>query len=543
MVAIKTKMAHRNNYGNQRDVSQIEYLVIHYTSNDGDTDEGNGNYFANNIVKASAHYFVDDDSITQAVPDNYVAWAVGGTKYPSCSYTGGGKFYGICTNTNSISIEICDDVKNGVVYPSAKTIENALDLARMIMKQYNIPKERVIRHFDVTGKLCLPCDSTELLTKSGWVRLDEISVGDIVAQYNPSDDSIAFAEAQDTVEPYSAIVHKSRALEATSNHRMWLKPNCQNSKEFREVRFGDALQGRRHYVIKNGAMYHGSGLFGISNDQLRLLAWIQGDGHYMKNKGGNVVGLEFHLKKDRKIERVIDLLDTLNVSYTLSSKQDGSMSIRHHGTDVIEWAERWLFNKQFDYNLLEMTKEQFDVFWNELLEVDGNRQKNLYASAVQQNLDVVQALCATKGVRTNKCTMGSKNPSAVMRTDANYVLGGETDKERETMVSCVTVPSGYILIRQHGKTFIVGNCPAYWCGDAFNDKLWKTEFWDKLDVVDSQEEIEVRYNTVAECPKWAQPTIQKLIDEEFLNGDGNGLDLSYDMVRMLVILDRAGMFD
>ena len=54
---------------------------------------------------------------------------------------------------------------------------------------------------------------------------------------------------------------------------------------------------------------------------------------------------------------------------------------------------------------------------------------------------------------------------------------------------------------------------------------------------------EVRYNTVEECPDWARETIQKLVDKEYLNGTGEGLDLSADMVRLLVILDRAGAFN
>ena len=54
---------------------------------------------------------------------------------------------------------------------------------------------------------------------------------------------------------------------------------------------------------------------------------------------------------------------------------------------------------------------------------------------------------------------------------------------------------------------------------------------------------EVRYNTVEECPDWARETVQKLVDKEYLNGTGEGLDLSADMVRLLVILDRAGSFD
>ena len=53
---------------------------------------------------------------------------------------------------------------------------------------------------------------------------------------------------------------------------------------------------------------------------------------------------------------------------------------------------------------------------------------------------------------------------------------------------------------------------------------------------------EVRYNTVEECPDWARETVQKLVNKEYLNGTGEGLDLSADMVRLLVILDRAGAF-
>ncbi len=151
---LKKNLANKKNYGGSRKISAIKYIVIHYTANDGDTDEGNGKYFHSNIVKASAHYFVDSDSVTQSVPDDYVAWSVGGSKYSNCKSTGGGKFYGKCTNSNSISIELCDDKKNGTVYPSAATITNAIELTKDLMKKYGIPAENVIRHFDVTGKLC-----------------------------------------------------------------------------------------------------------------------------------------------------------------------------------------------------------------------------------------------------------------------------------------------------------------------------------------------------------------------------------------------------
>jgi N-acetylmuramoyl-L-alanine amidase CwlA len=153
MVKIKIDLAHRKNYGSARDLSKIKYLVVHYTANDGDSDEGNANYF-NAYRGVSAHYFVDDDSITQSVPDGCVAWAVGGAKWADCSKTGGGKWYNKCTNNNSISVELCDTVRDGKSGFTEKTLQNAADLIKLLMKKYNIPIDNVIRHFDVTGKHC-----------------------------------------------------------------------------------------------------------------------------------------------------------------------------------------------------------------------------------------------------------------------------------------------------------------------------------------------------------------------------------------------------
>ena len=67
------------------------------------------------------------------------------------------------------------------------------------------------------------------------------------------------------------------------------------------------------------------------------------------------------------------------------------------------------------------------------------------------------------------------------------------------------------------------------------------EIWKKEDEpVD-----EKRYNTIDEiardCP-WAVPTVQKLFDKGILRGDSNGMDLSRDMLRLLVINDRAGLY-
>ena len=151
---LKEQLANPRNYGGSRNASQIRYLVYHYTGNDGDRAANNAKYFQNNIVKASAHYFVDDTTVWRSVPDLKVAWSVGGSKYANADKTGGGTMYGVITNTNSLSIEMCDTIRNGVYQASEATLANAAALGRALMEKYDIPIENVYRHFDVTGKHC-----------------------------------------------------------------------------------------------------------------------------------------------------------------------------------------------------------------------------------------------------------------------------------------------------------------------------------------------------------------------------------------------------
>ena len=64
------------------------------------------------------------------------------------------------------------------------------------------------------------------------------------------------------------------------------------------------------------------------------------------------------------------------------------------------------------------------------------------------------------------------------------------------------------------------------------------------------EVMEERYNTVDDCPSWARSTVEKLVTLGYLTGNGKvdnqgrpaDLDLSRDMLRILVICDRTGVF-
>lgn len=142
---------------------KIEYIAIHYTAG---TRSARGSafnvasYFSSGNAGGSADFIVDDELFVQYNGDilNRYCWGVGDKKANSK----GGSLYGIATNRNTISIEICSRNRTGKVPRSNdptwefsdKAVENAITLAKYLMGKYNIPVERVVRHYDISGKIC-----------------------------------------------------------------------------------------------------------------------------------------------------------------------------------------------------------------------------------------------------------------------------------------------------------------------------------------------------------------------------------------------------
>lgn len=125
--------------GNNR---KIEYIVMHYVGAVSSA-KNNADYFKNTYRGASAHYFVDDNDIYQVVEDKDISWHCGSNKY-----------YCNARNTNSIGIEMCCYKNDGKLDISSKTEEKAIDLVKELMKKYNIDVNHVIRHYDVSHKIC-----------------------------------------------------------------------------------------------------------------------------------------------------------------------------------------------------------------------------------------------------------------------------------------------------------------------------------------------------------------------------------------------------
>lgn len=174
---IPFKQAYSTNYRATKN-KHNKYIVVHYTANNGDTAKGNADYFSKEVpTHTSAHYFVDENSIWQSVKDCDTAHHCG---------TASGYKHKECRNHNSIGVELCSrKTANGDYYFKPETVERAAKLVADLAEKYHVPDNRIIRHYDVTGKIC----PAPMVNNPGEWSAFKVMVANLRAQANSTAES------------------------------------------------------------------------------------------------------------------------------------------------------------------------------------------------------------------------------------------------------------------------------------------------------------------------------------------------------------------
>ena len=120
-------------------LEKVNGIVIHYTANPGATAIANRNYFENlkdtHTTKASSHFVVGlEGEIVQCIPTAEIAYASNDR------------------NSDKISIECCYKNEDGSFEQA--TYDSVIKLTAWLCAKFGLTSEDVIRHYDVTGKLC-----------------------------------------------------------------------------------------------------------------------------------------------------------------------------------------------------------------------------------------------------------------------------------------------------------------------------------------------------------------------------------------------------
>lgn len=120
-------------------LGRIKGVVVHYTANPGSTAKNNRDYFENlkdkQTTSVSSHFIIGlKGEIIQCVPLNEIAYASNNR------------------NKDTISIECCHPDESGKFNTS--TYQSLQKLVKSLMETYHLDTEDIIRHYDVTGKIC-----------------------------------------------------------------------------------------------------------------------------------------------------------------------------------------------------------------------------------------------------------------------------------------------------------------------------------------------------------------------------------------------------
>lgn len=453
-LATVTIQANGSNYTAGRS-AKISQITIHHMAGVLSVEQC-GNVFARAGRGASAHYGIGGDGrIASYVDESDTAWSDANW----------------ASNCRTVSIETANSSTGGSWPVSDAAFDSLCKLVADIAKRNGlgtlVKGQNLCWHSMFSATTCLPVDTTELLTPNGWVRLADVSEGDMVASYRLDDGGIVFAPVRSVVAPYSASTWEFRDVEATADHRMiWRTQNG----EYKITSLSEMAKYLGQVYIPNAGHYDGVGI-DLNDSELKYLVAIQADGHYMKDKEypDKPYGIEFHFKKQRKIDALIDILDELGKKYTLGDRSDGTKVIRIYGQEEVAWAEKYLSDKQFTWKFLQMNDHQAEIFLDAVLDFDGCRAGNDYSSSIKHNVDIVQAIAAIHNVGTRWSNDGTRVHFTNRERSVclQGKLSGSATRHQNQLVGCVAVDTGLILIRQHGRTTVVGNCP----GDYLRGKM------------------------------------------------------------------------
>lgn len=202
----------------------IEWIVIHYTAGTSSAAGSAHNLAAwfragaNPANPASADFIVDDENVVCYNPDiaNRYSWGAGGAKYTKMSTSEGGKYYGVCRNSNCINIEICSNKKNRKSLSADDTdwyftdaeLALAAELVEHLMKTYGISADHVIMHHQVTGKLCPAMWTHTEAELAGWRKFQNMFAPETVKTEEMFYVQVGAFSSRENAEAYLKTVKK-----------------------------------------------------------------------------------------------------------------------------------------------------------------------------------------------------------------------------------------------------------------------------------------------------------------------------------------------
>ena len=297
---------------------------------------------------------------------------------------------------------------------------------------------------------------TELLTKTGWVRIEDWNGGEI-AQWDISGEiqfKLATANRFNNTEGMLVVDGPYLSGKFTLGHTI---PSFSQSGKFVARHAGDMPNYYRMSVPISGVL---SSSGKITPEQMRVFAMIQADGHWQTDSAQGR-SLQVFVKKKRKKDRCRKLLTEAGIPFY----EKEYPSYPGYTRFIVRWKDipNWLTpeTKYFGPWLLDSTPEARLALLDEVPFWDGSKGKDKiindrYYSAIRNNREWVATIAHLSNraacLYADDMTVGIRPTN---KTDSRKEHWTQT--ESDSVVYCPTTETGYWVYRHNGKIGITGN--------------------------------------------------------------------------------------
>lgn len=340
---------------------------------------------------------------------------------------------------------------------------------------------------------CLTPD-TEILTENGWQNLESFknNTPKMCYSYNTETKKIELKDINFFVEnEYNGIIYKNEGRRinyaVTDKHQMYVGYRKRDGEiDWRFVNAEDIGTGQRKFIT-SGFKSDGYELSEEQKNIYRIIMAVQADG-YILNYSNTASQVRFHLKKQRKIDRIKKLVESVGCQYNEYVDCEGKTHIKFDSklsglvTEIMN-PNRYMFNyKELPVELLNLKSNDIKdliieyLFWDGRYENYLKNNHNMIITSTNENtIDMIQAMCSLCGFRSNKKLEKPKNGghsnlwNLVFYDNQTEVLPESNTYTNELYngtVWCINNDNHTIITRQNGRTVILGNC-----GNSHEDTL------------------------------------------------------------------------
>jgi len=317
----------------------------------------------------------------------------------------------------------------------------------------------------------------EILTKNGWITLEKYineNLFDEVLTFNAQKNIFEFQEPIEKIK--KQFTGQLKHIEAdkcdfivTPTHEILLKEYSTNTfikKYAKDL----TLNSNLRIPLKS------SEIINEVDKWFELLGFCLADATFViKNKMTMNGRVQFHFKKERKINYLDDLLNKLNIKHNIriGNKEKNTKVICIYSEPARKIMNFFNYTKELSYdNLLKLNKIQIKSFIEGYLNGDGsncNNERYTCTTIFKKNAEIITTISNYVGYFgyvqdgtkygnyenskiqytffINKCVI-NKSTEIIKISDIQY----------NGNVYCLSVPNENLFIRNNGKTFITGNC-------------------------------------------------------------------------------------